>query len=224
MRKKVSLLLGIVMLVAVMIIVNAVWSPFSRSTSAMSMDEVVEEVLSQYPGGEITKTALDGGVYRLELQSATGTYEMTVDTRQGDIVSIEQRDKTAVKPDPEPGGPREPDQPTEPNPGNPPSEPAANGDKGAAEGAADGAADGESGNGSGSSEPPATMITKEYAIKLSLEKVPGTVEDVEYRESKSSRYYLVEIERADGREATIQVHAITGKIMTVTWDDEDDDE
>ncbi|MGC6583423.1 PepSY domain-containing protein [Paenibacillus sp. Dod16] len=220
MRKKVSLLLGIVMLVAVMIIVNAVWSPFSRSTSAMSMDEVVEEVLSQYPGGEITKTALDGGVYRLELQSATGTYEMTVDARQGDIVSIEQRDKTAVKPDPEPGGPREPDQPTEPDSDNPPSEPADNGGKGAAEGAGDG----ESGNGSGTSEPPATMITKEYAIKLSLEKVPGTVEDVEYRESKSSRYYLVEIERADGREATIQVHAITGKIMTVTWDDEDDDE
>ncbi|MBX4152137.1 PepSY domain-containing protein [Paenibacillus lautus] len=220
MRKKVSLLLGIVMLVAVMIIVNAVWSPFSRSTSAMSMDEVVEEVLSQYPGGEITKTALDGGVYRLELQSATGTYEMTVDARQGDIVSIEQRDKTAVKPDPEPGGPREPDQPTETDPDNPPSEPADNGGKGAAEGAGDG----ESGNGSGTSEPPATMITKEYAIKLSLEKVPGTVEDVEYRESKSSRYYLVEIERADGREATIQVHAITGKIMTVTWDDEDDDE
>ncbi|WP_339220406.1 PepSY domain-containing protein [Paenibacillus sp. FSL W7-1332] len=220
MRKKVSLLLGIVMLVAVMIIVNAVWSPFSRSTSAMSMDEVVEKVLSQYPGGEITKTALDGRVYRLELQSATGTYEMTVDARLGDIVSIEQRDKTAVKPDPEPGGPREPDQPTEPDPDNPPSEPADNGDKGAAEGAGDG----ESGNGSGASEPPATMITKEYAIKLSLEKVPGTVEDVEYRESKSSRYYLVEIERADGREATIQVHAITGKIMTVTWDDEDDDE
>lgn len=220
MRKKVSLLLGIVMLVAVMIIVNAVWSPFSRSTSAMSMDEVEEEVLSQYPGGEITKTALDGGVYRLELQSATGTYEMTVDARQGDIVSIEQRDKTAVKPDPEPDVPREPDQPTEPDPDNAPSEPADNGDKGAAEGAADG----ESGNGNGTSEPPATMITKEYAIKLSLEKVPGTVEDVEYRESKSSRYYLVEIERADGREATIQVHAITGKIMTVTWDDEDDDE
>ena len=78
------------MLVAIMIIVNAVWSPFSRSTSAMSMDEVVEEVLSQYPGGEITKTALDGGVYRLELQSGTGTYEMTVDARQGDIVSIER--------------------------------------------------------------------------------------------------------------------------------------
>ncbi|MDZ4938610.1 peptidase M4, partial [Clostridium perfringens] len=63
MRKNVSLLLGVVMLVAVLIIVNAVWSPFSPSTSAMSTDEVVEEVLSQYPGGEITKTTLDGGVY-----------------------------------------------------------------------------------------------------------------------------------------------------------------
>ncbi|MGG4108730.1 PepSY domain-containing protein [Paenibacillus lautus] len=206
MRKKVSLLLGVVMLVAVLIIVNAVWSPFSPSTSAMSTDEVVEEVLSQYPGGEITKTTLDGGVYRLELQSATGTYEMTVNSRQGDIVSIQQLNERASQP------------PTEPDPDTPPSEPADHGDKEAT----GGTTGGESGNGSGTSEPPATMITKEYAIKLSLEKVPGTVEDVEYRENKSSRYYLVEIEREDGREATIQVHAITGKIMTVTWDDEDD--
>ncbi|MGG3504265.1 PepSY domain-containing protein [Paenibacillus lautus] len=212
MRKKVSLLLGVVMLVAVLIIVNAVWSPFSSSTSAMSTDEVVEEVLSQYPGGEITKTTLDGGVYRLELQSATGTYEMTVDSRQGDIVSIQQLNQRASQP------PTEPVEPTEPDPDTPPSEPADHGDKEAT----GGTTGGESGNGSGTSEPPATMITKEYAIKLSLEKVPGTVEDVEYRENKSSRYYLVEIEREDGREATIQVHAITGKIMTVTWDDEDD--
>ncbi|MFE0557865.1 PepSY domain-containing protein [Paenibacillus sp. NPDC058910] len=212
MRKKVSLLLGVVMLVAVLIIVNAVWSPFSPSTSAMSTDEVVEEVLSQYPGGEITKTTLDGGVYRLELQSATGTYEMTVDSRQGDIVSIQQLNERASQP------PTEPVEPTEPDPDTPPSEPADHGDKEAT----GGTTGGESGNGSGTSEPPATMITKEYAIKLSLEKVPGTVEDVEYRENKSSRYYLVEIEREDGREATIQVHAITGKIMTVTWDDEDD--
>ncbi|MGG4093891.1 PepSY domain-containing protein [Paenibacillus lautus] len=212
MRKKVSLLLGVVMLVAVLIIVNAVWSPFSSSTSAMSTDEVVEEVLSQYPGGEITKTTLDGGVYRLELQSATGTYEMTVDSRQGDIVSIQQLNERASQP------PTEPVEPTEPDPDTPPSEPADHGDKEAT----GGTTGGESGNGSGTSEPPATMITKEYAIKLSLEKVPGTVEDVEYRENKSSRYYLVEIEREDGREATIQVHAITGKIMTVTWDDEDD--
>ncbi|MGO4788348.1 PepSY domain-containing protein [Paenibacillus sp. 2KB_20] len=212
MRKKVSLLLGVVMLVAVLIIVNVVWSPFSPSTSAMSTDEVVEEVLSQYPGGEITKTTLDGGVYRLELQSAIGTYEMTVDSRQGDIVSIQQLNERASQP------PTEPVEPTEPDPDTPPSEPADHGDKEAT----GGTTGGESGNGSGTSEPPATMITKEYAIKLSLEKVPGTVEDVEYRENKSSRYYLVEIEREDGREATIQVHAITGKIMTVTWDDEDD--
>ncbi|KOR76197.1 PepSY domain-containing protein [Paenibacillus solani] len=214
MRKKVSLLLGVVMLVAVMIIVNAVWSPFSSSTSAMSTDEVVEEVLSQYPGGEITKTSLDGEVYRLELQSANGTYEMTVDARQGDIVSIQQLDERTSQP------PTEPVEPTEPNLDIPPSEPADNGGKETA----GGTTGGEIGNGSDASEPPATMITKEYAIKLSLEKVPGKVEDVEYRESKSSRYYLVEIEREDGREATIQVHAITGKIMTVTWDDEDDDE
>ncbi|MGG4342604.1 PepSY domain-containing protein [Paenibacillus lautus] len=209
MRKKVSVLLGVIIVVAVMILVNAVWSPFNRSTEAMSQEEAVIEVLKQYPG-EITKATLEGEIYRMELQSDSGKYEMAVDARQGDIVSIKQLDKAPVKPEPEPE-PGETKQPTD-NPSTPPTKPAENGEKGTTHGE------------TGTPEPPATMITKEYAIKLSLEKVPGTVEDVEYRESKSSRYYLVEIEREDGREATIQVHAITGKIMTVTWDDEDDDE
>lgn len=214
MRKKVSLLLGVVIVVAVMIIVNAVWSPFSRSTEAMSQDEVVDGVLKQYPGGEIIKASLEGEMYRMELQSPTGKYEMTVDARKGEIVSIKQLDKAEVKPNPEPV---EPVQPSEPD--NPPK-PAENGGKGTT-----GAESGKgNGNGSDNPEPPKTMITKEQAIKLSLERVSGTLEDVEYRENKSSRYYLVEIERHDGREATIQVHAITGEIMTVTWDDEDDDE
>ncbi|AYB47630.1 PepSY domain-containing protein [Paenibacillus lautus] len=208
MRKKVSVLLGVIIVVAVMIIVNAVWSPFNRSTEAMSQEEAVSGVLKQYPDGEITKTTLDGEMYRMELESDSGRYEMTVDARQGDIVSIKQLDKAKAEPEPEPGETKQPAD----NPSTPPAKPAENGEKGSA--------DGEG----GAAEPPATMITKEFAIKLSLEKVPGTVEDVEYRESKSSRYYLVEIEREDGREATIQVHAITGKIMTVTWDDEDDDE
>ncbi|MDH6673085.1 PepSY domain-containing protein [Paenibacillus glucanolyticus] len=210
MRKKVSLLLGVVLVVAVMIIVNAVWSPFSRSTEAMSQAEAVRGVLEQYQGGEIIKASLEGEVYRMELQSDTGKYELTVDARNGDIVSIKPLNQAEVKPEPvEPVQP--PDQDNPPKPG---------------ENGGEGTTDGESGNGTGinNPEPPKTMITKEQATKLSLGKVAGTVEDVEYRESKSSRYYLVEIEREDGREATIQVHAITGEIMTITWDDDDDDE
>ncbi|KZS45906.1 peptidase M4 [Paenibacillus glucanolyticus] len=215
MRKKVSLLLGVVLVVAVMIIVNAVWSPFSRSTEAMSQAEAVRGVLEQYQGGEIIKASLEGEMYRMELQSDTGKYELTVDARNGDIVSIKPLDQAEVKPEPEPVDPVDPVQ--SPDQGNPPK-PGENG--------GEGTTNGESGNGTGinNPEPPKTMITKEQATKLSLGKVAGTVEDVEYRESKSSRYYLVEIEREDGREATIQVHAITGEIMTITWDDDDDDE
>ncbi|MGV2788045.1 peptidase M4, partial [Clostridium perfringens] len=66
MRKKVSVLLGVIIVVAVMIIVNAVWSPFNRSTEAMAQEEAVNGVLIQYPGGEITKTTLEGETYRME--------------------------------------------------------------------------------------------------------------------------------------------------------------
>ena len=32
-------------------------------------------------------------------------------------------------------------------------------------------------------------------------------------------YYFVEIEQANDQEATVQINAISGKVMTITWDD-----
>ena len=40
-----------------------------------------------------------------------------------------------------------------------------------------------------------------------------------YEKTNDGGYYLIEIEAADGQEGTFQIHAISGKIMSVTWDD-----
>ncbi|MFH0071281.1 peptidase M4, partial [Peribacillus sp. NPDC056705] len=91
------------------------------------------------------------------LQSETGRYELRVDAYTGGMVSINQLSAA----EPGPGTGLEPDPaegPTEAAPDDP-EDPAA-------------------------SDFPTTMITKEQAVKLSLEKVAGTIEDVEYRESK----------------------------------------
>ncbi|GKV69021.1 hypothetical protein NCCP2716_15190 [Sporosarcina sp. NCCP-2716] len=71
--------------------------------------------------------------------------------------------------------------------------------------------------------PPKTvLLTKQQAIQIALRQLNGEVDDVDFVKTTDGGYYLVEIEIDvdDGPdEATYQIHAISGKVMSVTWDD-----
>lgn len=74
-------------------------------------------------------------------------------------------------------------------------------------------------------QPPApttTLITQAQAIKIALGQLAGEVEDVDFVKQADGGYYLVEIEQDrddDDLEAVFQIHAITGKVMSVKWED-----
>jgi len=63
------------------------------------------------------------------------------------------------------------------------------------------------------------LITKEKAIAIVHGQLSGEIDDVSYEKTNEGGFYLIEIESTDGREGTFQVHAISGKIMSVTWED-----
>jgi len=63
------------------------------------------------------------------------------------------------------------------------------------------------------------LITKEQAIAIVQTQLKGDVDDFSYEKTSDGGYYLIEIEAADDREGTFQIHAISGEIMSVTWDD-----
>ena len=66
------------------------------------------------------------------------------------------------------------------------------------------------------------LLTEQQAIQIALRQLNGEVDDVDFVKTSEGGYYLVEIEIDvdDGPdEATYQIHAISGKIMSVTWDD-----
>jgi uncharacterized membrane protein YkoI len=69
-------------------------------------------------------------------------------------------------------------------------------------------------------EAPKTLNEQE-ARKIALEQIPGTIDDILLETKNEQTYYLVEIETQDDREAIIQIHAITGKVLSITWDDHD---
>lgn len=71
---------------------------------------------------------------------------------------------------------------------------------------------------------PAALISPAQAAKLAKAQVGGEVEETELEQEGGTRYYLVEIHTADGKEADVQVNAASGKIMSITWHEDDNDD
>lgn len=65
----------------------------------------------------------------------------------------------------------------------------------------------------------ASTITEDEAVGIALQQVAGIVDDVELETEDAFPYYLVEIDTNDEREADIQIHAITGEVLSVSWED-----
>ncbi len=69
---------------------------------------------------------------------------------------------------------------------------------------------------------PNALISKERAIEIALGQLRGDIEYVKFEKTNDGGFYLIEIEKDDDEddlEAIIQIHAITGKVMSVIWDD-----
>ncbi|MFJ7934140.1 PepSY domain-containing protein [Sporosarcina sp. NPDC096371] len=67
------------------------------------------------------------------------------------------------------------------------------------------------------------LITQEQAIKIALGQLKKVeieeVDDVSYEKSEDGGYYLIEIDTMDDREVTFIIHAISGKVMSQTWEE-----
>ncbi|WP_053365949.1 PepSY domain-containing protein [Bacillus sp. FJAT-27245] len=66
---------------------------------------------------------------------------------------------------------------------------------------------------------PPTRLTEKKAIAIAQKEVKGKLDDVDLETENGQTFYLIEIKTSDDREATVQIHAITGAVMSVTWDD-----
>lgn len=209
MMKRWLSIITIVLVVGLLIVVGIVWKPWAEQAEALTKEAVEKVVLEQYPG-EVIATTLLGDVYKMQLKTDTGLYALKVDSLNGEIVSLELLNKNVVSVVEN----KEIDTKNTATEGNPPTS-------------------GTTENGSTTTKAPTVntptdkkskeeatkILTTEQAAALSTKHVDGTIDEIELRQSSKESYYLVEIDAADGREAVVQVHAITGVIMSVIWDD-----
>jgi len=68
--------------------------------------------------------------------------------------------------------------------------------------------------------PPATpvRISEAAANQIALQQLNGEIDDIEFYSTADGGYYIVDIE-TEKQEASFQIHAITGKILSVVYDD-----
>ena len=68
--------------------------------------------------------------------------------------------------------------------------------------------------------PPATpaRISEAAANQIALQQLNGEIDDTEFYSTADGGYYIVDIETEE-QEASFQIHAITGKILSVVYDD-----
>ncbi|RCX23839.1 peptidase YpeB-like protein [Fontibacillus phaseoli] len=220
-----------------------IWRPWESGEPAITAQDAEQTVLDQYPG-KIEQSVSEDGQYKLRLRSESGLYQVDVDADSGKVISITQVEN---KGDTEPksllsreqvkaglqsstkGGEivklelidqagkqvyhavvrQQNDGPLEMTL-----------DPYTAEILSSRIVS-SSQQGKG---PQDKLLTESEASKLALAEIPGEVDDVELRGVDSGTpYYLVEIDLVDGREATVEINAISGVIRTVTWDEDEPD-
>lgn len=61
-------------------------------------------------------------------------------------------------------------------------------------------------------------LTEQQVIEIARSQFRGEVDEIEFVGTNEGGYYNVDIENNED-EATLQIHALTGKILTITYDD-----
>ena len=194
----------------------------------------VEDKLKQMYGGEVQEIVQDGDVYRVTLERIDGVFEAVVDSDGGAIISLTKAE--SVDPIPE----ADMKAKIAKQYGSEPSSIALKNnvyiatiedEKQTTEAEYD-AVTGEQTEETvkekesaktppAKEEPPKSSVrlTSKEAASIVMKEFPGELDDVEFEESGDGGYYLVQVETPDDREVEVQIHAISGEILTWIWDD-----
>lgn len=207
--------LGVAAVIGVLLF--ALQQIFVKTT--LSEQEIINRVESLYNGSveDITKNTEH---YNVVFSDGAKVYEVLVDEEQGTfhhLTLLAQRDEKNVATNVSPQ-----DETTEPavSQSKETSNSSNTSSKDVPKATPESSVDKQATNNTPVEKPKITsiQITEQSATNIALQQLNGEVEDVELFSSADGGYYIVEIE-TDEQEAAFQIHAITGKILSVVYDD-----
>lgn len=139
--------------------------------------------------GEIIQITEHPKIYEMTFQNDKGTYEVEINRKTGEVQRLSRINKQTTSRN----------EQDNPNGNSGQSSPKPSGEQ--------------------ESNEKGKIITEEEAVTIALSSVSGDVDDIHFEESGDGAYYLVKIEKENGEEGTVQIHAITGEVMSISWDD-----
>ncbi|KYG93380.1 MULTISPECIES: PepSY domain-containing protein [Paenibacillus] len=176
-------------LAAVLITICLLQWPWARSLAASPLEEkAVIQSVLHQYPGEVLESQRLGDFYLIRLERAKGKYDIKANAYDGVIDSIK---RTQAYTDVK-------QEPQDHNPGNSPTR--------------------DTSNPANKPDPVSLVITEKEAAKLAAKAVNGTSDDIELHRNDKGLYYLVEVEVKNGREAVVQVNAVSGSIDSITWE------
>lgn len=227
------------------------WNTLRQAQPQLTAAQISDRVQEEYPG-QITQIIQENGVYQVQLKSQQGIYRLTMDGRSGEMQTIKQIESASPTAAIDSNSNSSTDTSSSVNAdvsgnANTDTEPSAHSSSGASNhtgsSPSNSSALSEASHSSGSQQtnntdqnnsskpsssksPTAVSVTGAQAEQIARSQVKGEVDDVKYEHNSKNgqQYYLVEIDTPDDREAVVQINSITGAVMSVTWDDEDDED
>ncbi|MGE7932685.1 PepSY domain-containing protein [Viridibacillus arvi] len=226
-REKLSILFIVTLIVIAAILSFMIWNKLTKETS-LTTEEIYNNIETMY-GGEIISFLTINDQYRVQLQRNNKLYQLNVDAESGKILQMTQ-EKSDVKEDinylPETeirkiikkqydGNIKKISLNT--NKEEPVYQIEIVNDKEHINLLID-AINGEVlSEIQADAEQDSSLLSKEQVITIAKKKLNGTVDEISFYDTSDGGYYLVEIEGND-KDAVFQIHAISGKVISTTWD------
>ncbi|MFC5605092.1 PepSY domain-containing protein [Sporosarcina koreensis] len=194
-----------IILAIVIVVAGQLYTTGKLTKAEILPKQEISSQLAMIYDGEVKDLLLDGSVYKAKVSRAGAEYAAEVDAGSGKVLSLIQTKETH-------------------NVNESIASPA---DTDKVNGESTEAPNPDVSKAPAQSKPQKTvLISEKKAEKIALSQLPagmiGKVDDVDFVNSADGGYYLVQIDidtADDMDEVTYQIHAISGKVLTVTWDD-----
>lgn len=229
-----------IVLTIIIVVVGQLYTAGKLTKAETLPEQEIRSQLSMIYGGEVQDLILEGSVYKAKVSKAGAEYDVEVDAGTGKVLSLIQTKESTntdivMETDEE-----EKSQTVEESPDETGKADSEITDNKATDSKATDKAEGntetpkQNANKTPEQSKPVkqekpqktVFISEREAEKIGLAQLPagmiGEVDDVDFVNSTDGGYYLVQIEidtEDDMDEVTYQIHAISGKVITVTWDE-----
>ena len=228
----------IVLTIVILAVGNFYMKNLVSNAETLPESEIRKQLEDAY-GGKVERLSQKGNIYEVELSRNKGVYLAEVDAETGKVLSLIQTKEVieeevpiaSIGKDAATGETekKEPDTAQTGEATTEPKEPATSESNATTtqpkkpvvpDSKPNTSSTGKNNNQTAPPKTPTTvLISENQAIKIAQGQLKGEVDNIDFVQTTDGGYYLVEIENDQDEEATFQIHAISGKILSVTWDD-----